>query len=160
MRTWKVTFIAICVLLIAFVSAQTYYPIDYTAASASPSVVVTSNTDIGTCVCDLTANECDPDCCCDPNCSAAQKLLFSACKPEGPSSATTVLTCAALAQVNANLTAATVSSLVGGGLCVTRVNSTRYRFSCNSVRSSCRRSVGRSVLPSTNRCYRSSGKCF
>ncbi|XP_033638805.1 tectonic-1-like [Asterias rubens] len=37
------------------------------------------NTDIGTCVCDLTANACDVNCCCDADCTADDFLSFSEC---------------------------------------------------------------------------------
>ncbi|CAF3594574.1 unnamed protein product [Rotaria sordida] len=35
------------------------------------------NTDIGSCPCDLTANQCDVSCCCDPDCSSDDILAFS-----------------------------------------------------------------------------------
>jgi hypothetical protein len=128
MKAVAVVLIILIALGLSIASAQSSYPIDYTTAVTSQPASITANTDIGTCVCDLTAGGCDPNCCCDLDCTVAQRLVFSGCKPEGPTSATSVLTCAALARVNANLTYVTVSSLVGGGLCVTKVNSTWHAF--------------------------------
>ncbi|GFN96240.1 tectonic-like protein [Plakobranchus ocellatus] len=36
-------------------------------------------TDVSLCPCDLTGNSCDVNCCCDPDCSDADKLVFSSC---------------------------------------------------------------------------------
>uniref|UniRef100_A0A061SKF3 Tectonic-3 isoform x1 n=1 Tax=Tetraselmis sp. GSL018 TaxID=582737 RepID=A0A061SKF3_9CHLO len=41
-------------------------------------------TEIGSCMCDLTLNGCDGNCCCDPDCTEEMKDLFTACFPEGP----------------------------------------------------------------------------
>mmetsp|Transcript_34061 Transcript_34061/g.104603 ORF Transcript_34061/g.104603 Transcript_34061/m.104603 type:complete len:420 (-) Transcript_34061:1098-2357(-) len=37
-----------------------------------------------TCICDLVAGGCDQNCCCDRECSEAQRSRFEACLPEGP----------------------------------------------------------------------------
>jgi len=34
-----------------------------------------------TCTCDLTANKCDINCCCDPSCTELDELTFSSCTP-------------------------------------------------------------------------------
>nr|XP_054757577.1 tectonic-1-like [Lytechinus pictus] len=44
-----------------------------------PSTEVPANTDVGTCICDLTGNRCDVNCCCDPDCTAADTETFSQC---------------------------------------------------------------------------------
>ena len=38
--------------------------------------------DIAKCTCDLTANGCDPNCCCDPECEADDRNAFSECIDE------------------------------------------------------------------------------
>ncbi|XP_072165001.1 tectonic-1-like [Diadema setosum] len=40
------------------------------------------NTDIGICICDLTANGCDVNCCCDPDCTSADISTFSQCEDQ------------------------------------------------------------------------------
>ena len=35
--------------------------------------------DLGPCTCDLTRNSCDVNCCCDEDCSAADRQAFSQC---------------------------------------------------------------------------------
>ena len=41
---------------------------------------------IGSCFCDLTANACDPDCCCDSECTDQDREAFAGCLPESPES--------------------------------------------------------------------------
>ncbi|KAL6590893.1 hypothetical protein U3516DRAFT_571035, partial [Neocallimastix sp. 'constans'] len=42
-------------------------------------------TDIGQCICDVTYNKCDINCCCDPDCTGEKKYFFSGeCLLEGP----------------------------------------------------------------------------
>ncbi|CAL1548617.1 unnamed protein product [Lymnaea stagnalis] len=52
-----------------------------TIAPTIPGTTIPPNTDISKCPCDLTGNACDVNCCCDPECSAADKLVFSECLP-------------------------------------------------------------------------------
>jgi len=41
--------------------------------------------DIGQCICDVTYNKCDVNCCCDPDCTGEKKYYFMGeCLPEGP----------------------------------------------------------------------------
>ncbi|GFR83867.1 tectonic-3 [Elysia marginata] len=42
-------------------------------------VLTQTQIDVGLCPCDLTGNGCDVNCCCDPDCSDADKLVFSEC---------------------------------------------------------------------------------
>ncbi|XP_038053223.1 tectonic-1-like [Patiria miniata] len=37
------------------------------------------NTDIGSCICDLTENACDVNCCCDEDCTAEDRSSFTVC---------------------------------------------------------------------------------
>ncbi|OUM57756.1 hypothetical protein PIROE2DRAFT_17161, partial [Piromyces sp. E2] len=47
--------------------------------------VLNFKTDIGQCICDVTHNKCDVNCCCDPDCSGEKKHYFLGdCLPEGP----------------------------------------------------------------------------
>lgn len=80
-----------------------------------------AQTDLGTCICDLTANRCDPDCCCDTSCTSEQIALFDTCNREGLVD-DTVTTCAQLARVNAGLTSVSVATLGSQGVCVVRLN--------------------------------------
>lgn len=41
--------------------------------------VQASSTELGSCPCDLTASNCDPNCCCDPNCTPAFRSTFTDC---------------------------------------------------------------------------------
>ena len=50
-------------------------------ASAEVSAV---STQLGNCLCDLTASQCDANCCCDPDCSVLEKDAFALCAPETP----------------------------------------------------------------------------
>ncbi|KAI8783655.1 hypothetical protein BgiMline_023814 [Biomphalaria glabrata] len=55
-----------------------------TTTTTRPTVPTTNiplNTDIGKCPCDLTGNACDVNCCCDPECTENDKLVFSQCLP-------------------------------------------------------------------------------
>ncbi|XP_059174179.1 tectonic-1-like [Physella acuta] len=52
-----------------------------TVAPTLPGTTIPANTDISKCPCDMTGNACDVNCCCDPECSAADKLVFSECLP-------------------------------------------------------------------------------
>ncbi|CAD7927036.1 unnamed protein product [Amoebophrya sp. A120] len=56
---------------------------------AQSSVTIVANADMGTCTCDITANKCDPYCCCDPDCSTGvQNSGFSSdCITVGASNA-------------------------------------------------------------------------
>ena len=38
--------------------------------------------DIGICTCDLTANGCDVNCCCDKECSSEDRAVFSECEDQ------------------------------------------------------------------------------
>ena len=60
------------------------YAVDYTLVSAAPEPRTVQVNDIGACFCDLTANACDSNCCCDPDCDDQDKALFSGCLPESP----------------------------------------------------------------------------
>ena len=40
---------------------------------------ITIFSDIAKCTCDLTANGCDPNCCCDPECESDDRSAFSTC---------------------------------------------------------------------------------
>jgi hypothetical protein len=70
---------------VAAAAAQETYPIDWNAVPVTqPAALDTRNRDIGPCVCDLTAGECDGNCRCDADCSAAERATFSGAEPEGP----------------------------------------------------------------------------
>ena len=60
------------------------YPIDWNAVESSPAARTVQVNDIGACFCDLTANACDTNCCCDAKCDAQGKALFTGCLPESP----------------------------------------------------------------------------
>eukprot|EP01135_Chromosphaera_perkinsii_P001475 Nk52_evm4s179 gene=Nk52_evmTU4s179 len=46
---------------------------------------LSTSSDVASCVCDLLGNnECDPNCCCDADCSTADKAVFSQCDDPGP----------------------------------------------------------------------------
>eukprot|EP00698_Gefionella_okellyi_P003731 TRINITY_DN13475_c0_g1_i1.p1 TRINITY_DN13475_c0_g1~~TRINITY_DN13475_c0_g1_i1.p1 ORF type:complete len:603 (-),score=131.35 TRINITY_DN13475_c0_g1_i1:511-2319(-) len=117
----------ICILIYlvcfaTFIRAQTYETDFANAVQVAPTTLIASNTDLGTCLCDLTANVCDPDCCCDTACTTAQLALVDTCLKSGVSD-TTITTCANLQRINTALTSVTVSSVAGYGMCVVRVNS-------------------------------------
>lgn len=47
------------------------YVVDWNAVpTTAPAVANTLTSSFGSCVCDLTENQCDANCCCDPDCSA------------------------------------------------------------------------------------------
>ncbi|XP_022109472.1 tectonic-1-like [Acanthaster planci] len=43
------------------------------------ATVIPPNTDIGSCICDLTVNACDVNCCCDEDCTAEDRSSFTVC---------------------------------------------------------------------------------
>lgn len=47
-----------------------------------PSSIVPENEDLDICSCDLTSSQCDINCCCDPDCSSEDRLVFSQCDDE------------------------------------------------------------------------------
>ncbi|KAK3774799.1 hypothetical protein RRG08_034888 [Elysia crispata] len=50
-----------------------------TIAPSGSGSNIPDSTDVSLCPCDLTGNGCDVNCCCDPDCSDADKLVFSEC---------------------------------------------------------------------------------
>ncbi|KAJ8048063.1 Tectonic-1 [Holothuria leucospilota] len=50
-----------------------------TEATPTESTQLEFNTDLGPCICDLTANGCDVNCCCDEDCSDDDRATFSEC---------------------------------------------------------------------------------
>merc|ERR1711962_901425 len=40
---------------------------------------ITHHASTTTCTCDLTANDCDWNCCCDPDCTPEDQTIFSSC---------------------------------------------------------------------------------
>eukprot|EP00002_Diphylleia_rotans_P003783 TRINITY_DN12686_c0_g1_i1.p1 TRINITY_DN12686_c0_g1~~TRINITY_DN12686_c0_g1_i1.p1 ORF type:complete len:607 (+),score=82.88 TRINITY_DN12686_c0_g1_i1:51-1871(+) len=77
--------VVILIVAVAVVeSAQTtYYPIDWSKVIAEETNIA-DDEDIGPCICDLTFSKCDPNCCCDTDCSEGDIQLFTECLPEGP----------------------------------------------------------------------------
>lgn len=55
-----------------------------TAASSAglPATLIDANTDLAVCTCDLTQGLCDINCCCDGECSAEDRLVFSTCEDQ------------------------------------------------------------------------------
>ncbi|RUS74193.1 hypothetical protein EGW08_018041 [Elysia chlorotica] len=58
-------------------------PTTTTIAPSGPGSNILDSTDVSLCPCDLTGNGCDVNCCCDPDCSDADKLVFSECISTG-----------------------------------------------------------------------------
>ncbi|KAJ3260839.1 Tectonic-1 [Boothiomyces macroporosus] len=82
------------------------------------------NRDISVCSCDLTFNQCDPNCCCDPDCTAngEQSAYFTTCQT---TTQTTLPYCSSyLSKVTwaDGVKIKTIPAL-GGGLCLMYVNS-------------------------------------
>ncbi|KAI8844692.1 hypothetical protein BJ741DRAFT_216953 [Chytriomyces cf. hyalinus JEL632] len=73
-------------------------PINWTRAELSKSLYssFSTNQDIGQCVCDLTSNECDPNCCCDPDCASIQAFLSPSQCTNQAADASTVRMCSGL----------------------------------------------------------------
>lgn len=65
------------------------FPIDWTLVPLSPTNSLVTQTDAyGACECNLTYEQCDANCCCDPDCTTPERALFQYCMPTGPSNAT------------------------------------------------------------------------
>ena len=83
--------------------------------------------DIGVCVCDLTRNACDPNCCCDTDCTAAEISSYfkGGCFPSNGGNASAIPICNSnLVTVNhASDIPVVVSQGVNHGLCVALSNS-------------------------------------
>eukprot|EP00760_Papus_ankaliazontas_P010610 PhM_4_TR14374/c0_g2_i1/m.98103/K19382/TCTN1_3; tectonic-1/3 len=55
--------------------------VDWTSVPAtSPPATPLDTTSLGSCICDLTGNACDPNCCCDKECSPGQLASFTRCR--------------------------------------------------------------------------------
>lgn len=53
-----------------------------TVPSATPAARNLNNAALGNCICDLTANACDPNCCCDTDCTVVEASYFTTCRDE------------------------------------------------------------------------------
>ncbi|XP_072015474.1 tectonic-3-like [Amphiura filiformis] len=67
-------------------NAPTDPPVVVTSQAPLPTTAVPTdatelpeNTDLGPCICDLTINGCDVNCCCDPDCTTDDRNTFSEC---------------------------------------------------------------------------------
>jgi hypothetical protein len=77
--------------------------------------------DIGTCTCDLTAESCDANCCCDKDCGTTKQPWFQLCVSQ-TSDSTIIPYCSRyLTITNAATTIGKVTAY-GGGLCVLLTN--------------------------------------
>lgn len=104
------------------------YPLSCTCAEDGVS---TANCDLFqcSCQCDVTAGECDFNCCCDPDCSAAQTARFAevGCSTEGYTASATPLCYSSLElyEINPKMPLSgepTAAASVGSALCVEKYN--------------------------------------
>ncbi|KAG2389605.1 hypothetical protein C9374_014165 [Naegleria lovaniensis] len=70
----------LCIILALNVTSKDY-SVDWNLVPASPPAAANSqDSSFGSCVCDLTKNQCDPNCCCDPDCAQSTvEKTFSKC---------------------------------------------------------------------------------
>ncbi|CAG5133329.1 unnamed protein product [Candidula unifasciata] len=59
----------------------TSLPTTTTIKPSVPGTTIPANVDVSKCPCDLTGNACDVGCCCDPDCSDADRAVFTPCQP-------------------------------------------------------------------------------
>ena len=102
--------------------AQVTYAIDETALSTTASIPTLKNTEIGTCICDLTVARCDLNCACDPDCTAAEVARFTSTANPGPP-ATSVVKCVDPEVVRVNARGSLTASAVNNLLCIAQDNS-------------------------------------
>ncbi|KXS17982.1 hypothetical protein M427DRAFT_133121 [Gonapodya prolifera JEL478] len=130
------TLLAFLTLSSTIVSGQSYLPINWSQVSSSPQPT-NYNRDYSPCPCDLTSNFCDPQCCCDPDCtSSLQAAVFrgdcqSAIISASSNPSATVPLCSNfLAIVNANRMGleAGVARAADGALCVAIDNNPTVGF--------------------------------
>src|SRR5690242_9847693 len=53
------------------------FPINWNDVIITKELIDTTSSEFGNCICDLTSNSCDSNCCCDEDCSTSEKLIFS-----------------------------------------------------------------------------------
>ncbi|KAF8286579.1 hypothetical protein TcBrA4_0024740 [Trypanosoma cruzi] len=71
------------VLLWANAENPVSYPIDWESCSSTfPDSRNLESSYLGECVCDMTLGVCDPNCCCDTDCTVEEKQKFSFCLQE------------------------------------------------------------------------------
>lgn len=58
------------------------FPVNWSAVPDTPGTRNLDSPFLGFCICDETRGICDPNCCCDVDCSNASKSLFDTCSPE------------------------------------------------------------------------------
>eukprot|EP00759_Apiculatamorpha_spiralis_P038999 PhF_6_TR37902/c0_g1_i3/m.56600/K19382/TCTN1_3; tectonic-1/3 len=74
----------LCVIIVvAGCLHSAFGAIDWTTVpttGSTPSLPLFT-TSLGSCICDLTLNRCDPNCCCDAECTAVERKSFTRCLP-------------------------------------------------------------------------------
>jgi hypothetical protein len=99
------------------------YPIDWSLVpTTQPALSIPENTELGTCICDLTVGACDVNCACDADCSATEIARFSGTLPAGPVSQS-IPTCLDPDLVTVNQRGALTVDLVQNMICVSQNNS-------------------------------------
>lgn len=74
---------ALCLSALVSGYPPSSYPIDWASVPSTPPQPRNYNSPyIGDCICDVTWGLCDPNCCCDSDCSDETKKLFDYCLPE------------------------------------------------------------------------------
>jgi len=78
-------FLVALILMFSLVTSKKSEVIDFTinwdSVPTTPASAASSQlSSFGSCVCDLTVNQCDPNCCCDPDCASdLMTKSFSKC---------------------------------------------------------------------------------
>lgn len=111
--------------------AMSTFPINPTYVTTTSSVKSVSNTEVGTCICDLTVQKCDLNCRCDPDCTDAEKALFSSTANEGPTD-TKISKCVNSDVLRANAKGSLTSNVVNNLLCIEQDNSPSKGFFLDS----------------------------
>lgn len=103
------------------------YPIDWSLVpDTQPALSIATDTELGTCICDLTVSACDVNCVCDADCSVTEINRFSATLDAGPKSQS-IPTCLDPDLVTVNQRGALTVDLVQNMICVTENNSQSRR---------------------------------
>lgn len=112
---------------VSLAETQTVYQIDAAAVKTIPSIPTVKNTELGTCICDLTEGVCDTNCACDPDCTPAEVALFSEILNPGPVS-TTKRKCVDPDVVRLNKRGSLTANIVNNLLCIELDNSPSKGF--------------------------------
>ncbi len=112
-------------------AARQTYQIANSQVTSTPSITSLTNTEIGTCVCDLTVGRCDLNCRCDTDCTAAEIAQFSGTAKQGPE-ANVLRKCVNPDVLRVNAKGSLTANVVNNLLCIEADNSPAKGFFINS----------------------------